>query len=477
MIKKGFRQKVLTGIAAAALALSMVPVGMASAEPGSKYASDITLKNVDSGATVTAYQIVDAVVDSNNNLTYKYANGIDGNTYSALQSNSAEMKAAVGKIATDIAGGSVTPLDTKTVTAAGGAVTFSGLDDGEWLFVVTNADGSTKVYQNTVVNNTPKSSGLTYVANPQTVDIKAEDGPQPDKTVGESNAHETSEYQVGDLVPFTITAAVPNYPSNYTNPTFTFKDAPNDGLIDQTDTIEVKANGNPVAASEYTVAANGNGFTLSFKSDFIKTHLGQTITVAYKAKLTSAAFKTASDGTKNSLTLDYSNSPTTTHTSDPIKDKVNTYGFYFQKVDKDSHPLQGAEFTLYNEDGTEAIKDENGDVLKSTADANGYVWFEDLADGKTYTVKETKVPAGKQAVADFKVTIKAASATLDNPATTGIAEANYQKYTNDNTVVDPDQGVLPITGGAGTLALTVAGVVMIAGSAMIVASSRKKISK
>ena len=108
---------------------------------------------------------------------------------------------------------------------------------------------------------------------------------------------------------------------------------------------------------------------------------------------------------------------------------------------------------------------------------NGYVWFEDLADGKTYTVKETKVPAGKQAVADFKVTIKAASATLDNPATTGIAEANYQKYTNDNTVVDPDQGVLPITGGAGTLALTVAGVVMIAGSAMIVASSRKKISK
>ncbi len=478
MIKKGFKQKALTSIAAAALTLSMMPIGVASAETGSKYTSDITLNNVDSGATVTAYQIVDSIVDSNNNLTYKYANGIDGNAYSALQSNSAEMKAAVGKITTGIADGSVTPLDTKTANATGGPVTFSGLDDGEWLFVVTNADGSTKVYQNTVVNNTPKSSGLSYAANPQTVDIKAENGPKPDKTVGENNAHETSDYQIGDLVPFTITAAVPNYPSNYTNPTFTFKDTPNNGLIDQVDTIEVKANGNAVPASNYTVNVNGNGFTLSFKSDFIKTHLGQTITVTYKAKLTSAAFKTVSDGTKNSLTLDYSNSPTTTHTSDPIKDNVNTYGFYFQKVDKDSHPLQGAEFTLYNEDGTEAIKDETGNPLTSTADANGYVWFEDLADGKTYTLKETKVPAGKQAVADFKVTINAASATLDNPATTGITEANYQKYTNDNTVIDPDQGILPTTGGAGTLALTVAGVVMIAGGATIViSSSRKKISK
>lgn len=475
MSKTGFKGRALAALSAVALLAAMAP-GAALAEPGSRYTSDITINGVDSGATITAYEIVDAIVDSNNQLSYTYANGVDENTYKNLTSNSTEMKAAVGTIATGIADGSVTPIDTQTKIAAGGSVVFSNLDDGAWLFVVTNANGSTKVYQNTVVNNTPKIDGLNYAANPQIAGVKSDDGPTPDKTVGTGNDHSTSAYQIGDSVPFTITAAIPNYPSNYANPTFTISDAPNAGLIDDVSSIAVQANGVDVAnvPANYAATASGNGFKLAFTADFIKSHLGQTITVKYSAKLTSDAFKIVGDGTKNSMTLEYSNSPDTTHSSDPVKDDVNTYGFYFQKVDGSNNALAGAEFTLYNADGSAPIVDENGQPLKSTADANGYVWFEDLADGKTYTLKETKVPAGKQAVADFTVTIDKAKATLDNPATNGVTEANYQKYTDANTVTDPDQSLLPVTGGPGTLALTVAGVILMAGGAAVVVRSRKR---
>lgn len=474
MYKAGLKGRVLTSLSAAALIAAMTP-GMALAESGSRFTSDITVTGVDSGATVTAYEIVDAKVDANNNLTYDYAAGVDADTYKTLTSNSPEMKAAVGTIAAGI-GSSVTPIATETKTATGSSVTFSGLDDGEWLFVVRAADGSTKVYQNTVVNNTPTTSGLNYVANPQTAAIKSEDGPAPDKTIGNTSDHETSAYQIGDLVPFTITTAIPSYPSNYTNPTFNVNDAPSSGLVDDESTVAVKVGDNAItaAADTYTVTKVGNGFKVEFNSAFVTAHVGQSVEVTYKAKLTSEAFKTDAGTTQNSVTVDYSNSPTTTHSSEPVKDTVNTYGFFFKKVGTDGSALAGAEFTLYNEDGTAAITDENGNALKSTADSNGYVWFEDLADGKTYTLKETVVPAGKQAVADFQVTINKASATLDNPATNGVTETNYQKYSDANTVTDPDQSPLPVTGGPGTLALTAAGVVLIAGGVVVVMRSRKR---
>lgn len=473
MYKAGLKGRVLTSLSAAALIVAMTP-GMALAETGSRFTSDITVTGVDNGATVTAYEIVDAKVDTNNNLTYTYATGVDEATYKNLQSNSDAMKAAVGTIAAGI-GSTVTPIDTKTQTATGSSVTFSGLDDGEWLFVVRAADGSTKVYQNTVVNNTPKANGLAYDANPQTVAIKSEDGPSPDKTIGDTTDHETSAYQIGDLVPFTITTAIPSYPSNYTNPTFNVNDAPSAGLVDDVSTVVVEVGGNAVTAGSdtYVVSAASNGFKLVFNPTFVAQHVGQSVKVTYKAKLTSEAFKTNAGTTQNSVTVDYSNSPSTTHSSDPVKDTVNTYGFFFKKVGTDGNALTGAEFTLYNEDGTE-VKDQNGNALKSTADSNGYVYFEDLADGKTYTLKETVVPAGKQAVADFTVTINKANATLDNPATDGVTETNYQKYSDANTVTDPDQSPLPVTGGPGTLALTAAGVILIAGGVVVVMRSRKR---
>ncbi|MDO4429462.1 MAG: SpaH/EbpB family LPXTG-anchored major pilin [Atopobiaceae bacterium] len=472
------RKKVTAAAIALALTLALAP-SAAFAEPGSRYASNITVGGLDAGATVTAYKIVDSKVDASNNLAYEFMTGIDEGAYKALKSNSPEMKAETGRIAAGILGGTMNPLETKTETAAGDSVTFQGLDDGQWLVIVTGTDGSTKVYQNTVVDNTPKVAGVNYEANPQSVDVKSESGPTPDKKIDEDGGvTETHKHQIGDTVPFVITAAIPNYPSNYTNYTFAISDAPSDGLVDDVDSVTVQANGVDVAKdpANYKVdSAATNGFKLTFTEDFIKTHLGQNITVKYNAELTSDAFKTADGVTHNSMTLEYSNSPDSSTTTEPVEDKVHTYGFFFKKVDKDKDALEGAVFTLYDESGTKPILDEDGNELKSTSDENGYVWFEDLADNKTYMLKETTVPAGKQAHPDFTVTISKDSATLDNPATADVTEANYQKTDMaDNQVVDPDQPMLPVTGGPGTIMLTAAGVILIAGGAVAVTRSRKR---
>lgn len=65
MSKTGFKGRALAALSAVALLAAMAP-GAALAEPGSRYTSDITINGVDSGATITAYEIVDAIVDSNN---------------------------------------------------------------------------------------------------------------------------------------------------------------------------------------------------------------------------------------------------------------------------------------------------------------------------------------------------------------------------------------------------------------------------
>ena len=93
-----------------------------------------------------------------------------------------------------------------------------------------------------------------------------------------------------------------------------------------------------------------------------------------------------------------------------------------------------------------------------------------LAAG-SYTVTESGVPAGYQKVDAFNVTLDE-SDKGDSPATPDVTEKNFDVNTAD--VTDPAQGKLPTTGGAGTVAFTAGGVLLIAGGAVVVFRSRKR---
>lgn len=444
-MKSRLKNKVLAGIGAAALAMSMAP-SLAFAEGGSRYTSDITVNGVKSGDTVTAYELVDSVVGSDNNKT--------------TVSNLTDYPSSDADLATYVASHSVASLaaaakDTKAVTASSSTVTFAGLDDGAWLVVVTNGSGDTRVYENTVINNDAKVVDGAYAANPQTVDVKSTDA-NVTKTIGGQS------FQQGQNYDFTVTFAVPSFPANVVDRSLKVMDTPT-GFKDDAATVAIKAGDTTLAkGTDYSITANADGgFTVDFTDAYIAANPNRQLTLTYTANLAdvSAVAGTAS----NHVTVNNSDAKVT----------VNTYGVYFQKVDKDGKALSGATFTLY-----EAAADGKADTTKpygtSTSGGDGYVYFSGLANGKSYVAVETTVPAGKQRANDISVTIDASSATGDNPATSGVTEDNYQQSAN---VTDPDQGILPMTGSVGTLGITAVGVMLIIGGITVAASRLRKKSE
>jgi LPXTG-motif cell wall-anchored protein len=166
------------------------------------------------------------------------------------------------------------------------------------------------------------------------------------------------------------------------------------------------------------------------------------------------------------------------------KDKVlGQYQIKFQKVDKNNQEtgLSGAEFKIKNADGQYAqlfddenapVTTENGFVSTSkmvawgeakdatvfTSDDNGMFGFTanpetkkgstffGLNPAKTYDVEEVKAPQGYQNDADL---LKSDAA---------FAGANLAGY----PVTDTPEGILPHTGGAGIIAIVVAGLAITA---------------
>lgn len=65
----------------------------------------------------------------------------------------------------------------------------------------------------------------------------------------------------------------------------------------------------------------------------------------------------------------------------------------FKKLGEDGNGLQGAEFTLYEDDGVTPVKDSEGADIKAVSDQNGNVIFKDAEYGN-YKIKESKAPGG-----------------------------------------------------------------------------------
>lgn len=481
-----------------ATALAMVPTTAFAADLNGN-TGDITINGLLDGDQVTAYQILNRHYDADtNNVTDTFMDGT-GSTlaeFQALEDDKGEykkgsdMQVAADKIASAIKGGE-SPISTlPTATAASGSVTFNDAPAGEWLILVTGANGTQRVYQNTIVSNAPEVDATTgnYKEHDANATIKFSEE-KVEKGIGTAATDVTTKtadglYGIGDLVPFVISTTVPNYPANSTQVKFVIGDTPSAGLAvqnDATNPITVTVNGSEVDATDkdtgatnYTLSLSNGVLTISFDKDYILKHTGESVLVNYKAKVTSAAKVTETDTTHNSATITFNTNPYEESESKPSdENKVKTYGLFFLKTDgKD--PLKGATFQIKYKGGDkngQFVLGDDGKPLSCTTLENGIVWFEDLAAG-TYTLVETKAPTGYQAVKDFDVTITT-GANADNPATTDI-EANYVQYKPTDGVPDPKVGMLPTTGDAGTIGLTAAGICLVAGSAFVIASRARR---
>lgn len=514
---KSLMKKVFAAAAAIATVFGLAATTVATANAADN--ATLTVSTTDAkfaGKTVNAYKMFSATVsgdgkavsytltdewkpffkDSNasgltgandtnvNDKANNYVSKLTGNdlvAFATKASNWAQTKAnsitagATAKVSTDATDGKYT-------------ATFTGLDYGYYVVAVPGA---------TLANASGQYATLVSVGSAN-VDANIK-GDLP-TVVKKVNGESATSAKIGDTLTFTLTSTIPDM-SAYDTYTFNFKDTLSKGLtFGQVDSVKV-GDTTLTKDTDYTVTTSTVSDStlltvtmLNFK-DKQQTNAGKTITVTYKATLNKDAV-VGGHGNTNSATIQYSNNPSAggTGESEPSKVRVFTYGFTVDKYTGDKYDdtatrLAGAEFTLAPKNGdamsfvqvtagsaTEnavyrvAKAGETGTTTTITTPANGKVVFQGLKNGE-YTLTETKAPAGYNKLASalgVKVDgLNDGTDTTDATVHITYNNDNGSKYdqTASNGVI-PVQNksgvILPGTGGMGTIAFTVIGVLVIA---------------
>ena len=277
--------------------------------------------------------------------------------------------------------------------------------------------------------------------------------------------------QVGTTVNYKATITIGKAAEGYV-----FHDDMSSGLALVTDSIKVDDNDDdvakPVVDTDYTLSTNTADDTIyiEFDDTYIgKLAKGTVITVSYDATVTSDALTYNSEDGKNTASLDYAHS--TGISSTPIKEtKVHNAKLTVTKVEpiegstSEYKPLAGAGFVLKNAAGKFYQKDTStGKLIVNwvdekdatellTTEASNILEFTGLPNG-TYTLIEKTIPGGYNQAPNEEFTI----------AGNDYAKDNLEKAT---TVVNNKGIELPSTGGMGTVAFAVVGLIVMAGAAI-----------
>lgn len=161
-------------------------------------------------------------------------------------------------------------------------------------------------------------------------------------------------------------------------------------------------------------------------------------------------------------------------------DFTNTYNGYqlvIIKQDSDETALKNAEFTLTNvTEGT-----TQNALVSTPSDENGHAQITGIVAPGTYTLKETKVPAGYQILqGEYTVTVDAdGNMTLASQATgdthVQVGEVTFEDGVFKITITNDRVADLPQTGGMGNVPLYVAGAALIVGAIVLVDRRRREL--
>ncbi len=368
-----------------------------------------------------------------------------------------------------------------------------------------------------------------------TMEKKVMDTDDSDKETAYGTARwdDSADYDIGDAVPFKLSATVADNYDDYKEYYFTFHDVEETGLTFDSKSVTVKVDGTEITTG-YTVntsCQDGDTFEVVF-SDLKKLTKGDgsalveaksEITVEYKSTLNENAV-VGSYGNVNKAQLEYSNNPNAEQEGTTGKTPwdnviVFTYEVVVNKIDENNRPLKGAEFTLYKYDAKSKYQDRpNWDTeitaIVNTSDENvdiaGTIFTFRGLDAGTYKLVETKAPTGYNKISDITFTVNADHSITWNGTdrekvltslnanvpenidgnNTNFAfsattikynegtDTEYVTYTGDlsTTIINKSGTILPSTGGIGTTVFYVTGAILMLGAGVLLVS-RKRVSK
>ena len=335
-----------------------------------------------------------------------------------------------------------------------------------------------------------------------------------------------AQYGVGDTVPYKITIEVPKNIDKLS--TFTVTDTPT-GLTDNVSSIEVKDDTTDLTKNtHYTVADNGNGFTITFTPAEMAAYAGEKLVITYTATVSNDAV-VGGKGNSNNAKLTYTNKinthdPPAAPSTNTIEDSAVMYSFGIKVVktaENGTTALPGVVFDLYREAKTgetpivnaETLKKAGLDITKKwilvksglTTNANGIIDTSDsnnatnythgLANGDYYLVETKTVDGYNLLTKPVKVKLDVTATTTWQKTNVYDASGNLVKHgtvtkttfthTSNNgdatktelavaKVVNRKGFTLPVTGGFGTLLFSGIGVLLVLAGVGVLFSLKKK---
>lgn len=468
---------------------------------------------------------------TNTNETYKtYINASDNSvtenfsvpTADENGTKAAEIAAFYDALAAAIRSNAIVLNATSSQTVQGAgtqavSASINNLDMGNYLVLI---EGGMKVYRPSAVNLVPewkKTSEFPetweWVLETANVELKSSE-PALTKTVSDT------QVAIGDTVTYTLVADVPHFPDNALNKGYYISDVLPTGMTyngnvtveGYTETMDVGTAGDSLPpATHYTSdtkrpTTDTATFALKFKYDMLKNASGERYTkikVTYTATVNAAiTVKTASSteltNNINNAYLDYNSdpygSPSTWQTKTATA-TVYSYGIEVKKVDKSTQlPISGAEFTLTKANEDDAIKfvGSNGTYRVATATESatavetlvvtesgenmGKLILSGL-DAGTYTLTETKAPAGYVKLGAPKtITITDDKTAMEgdtaNSKPNGLVDDGENSADGIDGYYELDVAnskgfTLPSTGGMGTVLFTAIGIVLMGGGLVL----------